>query len=290
MTTATGAYATLSAAKTRLSITDTTDDAMLQGFCDQVNQFLETFTGRILAPVPWVNTTLSAQATSGASTFTVTSPTSIVAGMRLVVGDMNAATQEAVSVASVNGSTVTITGTLGATYASGKTVATAYLFDGIDILEGGRLVPIWRGIVSLTQLRLGFFTGDTLKVIPTTDWFLRPQAHEREPGWPYTELWMTDLPSTSNPVPMFLSHGERPGHPGYFNTIELTGQLGWPAIPDDITAIALSLVVGLYRARGAGGGDSFTIGSDGSRTFERLLSYTDRQTLLRYQYKPAVLI
>lgn len=51
MATAIGAYATSAALKTRLSIADTTDDTVLGTVCDQVNQFIETFTGRVLAPV-----------------------------------------------------------------------------------------------------------------------------------------------------------------------------------------------------------------------------------------------
>ena len=46
----------------------------------------------------------------------------------------------------------------------------------------------------------------------------------------------------------------------------------------------------MYRARGAGGSDMMTIGSDGSRTFERLLGTQDYRTLQRYRFKPVVVI
>jgi hypothetical protein len=51
--TATGTYATASALKVRLGITDTTDDTLLGLICDQVNQFIEGPRGadRILAPI-----------------------------------------------------------------------------------------------------------------------------------------------------------------------------------------------------------------------------------------------
>lgn len=51
MPTATGSYATTSALKSRLGITNATDDTLLGTVCDQVNQWIETHTGRILAPV-----------------------------------------------------------------------------------------------------------------------------------------------------------------------------------------------------------------------------------------------
>ena len=43
-------YVTLAAVKARLGIANVTDDAVLQTICDQVNGFVESFTGRIPAP------------------------------------------------------------------------------------------------------------------------------------------------------------------------------------------------------------------------------------------------
>jgi hypothetical protein len=51
MATAIGTYATLAAVKTRLGITNSTDDALLSTLCDQINQHIETVVGRVLAPV-----------------------------------------------------------------------------------------------------------------------------------------------------------------------------------------------------------------------------------------------
>lgn len=51
MATATGTYATTADLKTRLGITDTTDDTLLGTICDQVNALVEGITGRILAPI-----------------------------------------------------------------------------------------------------------------------------------------------------------------------------------------------------------------------------------------------
>lgn len=51
MATAIGSYATASALKSRINISDTTDDTVLGTICDQVNQYIETKTGRVLAPI-----------------------------------------------------------------------------------------------------------------------------------------------------------------------------------------------------------------------------------------------
>lgn len=51
MATAIGTYATLAAVKARLGITNSTDDALLSTLCDQINQHVETVTGKVLAPV-----------------------------------------------------------------------------------------------------------------------------------------------------------------------------------------------------------------------------------------------
>lgn len=51
MTTAIGAYATATLLKSRAGITDTTDDTLLGTICDQVNQYIESKTHRVLAPI-----------------------------------------------------------------------------------------------------------------------------------------------------------------------------------------------------------------------------------------------
>lgn len=296
MATAVGSYATLAAAKSRLGITDTTDDALIQSFCDQANMSVETYTGRILGPWPVASTGLFTAASAGATSITVGSGANLKAGMRLVVGTLNTSAQEAVTVASsyVAGSTTVPLSApqgytsawsgLGASYASNSPVNTAYLFDGMDVLEGGRLVPLDRGWASVAQVRAGFYTGASLSLIPAYDWFLRPNDAEREPGWPYTELWMTDIPTSDNPVPLFQSSVQN-GRAGFFANIELVGQPGWAAVPDDVAEVALNIAVALYRARGAGGADSFTIGEDGSRSYSRMFSWSDRMILDRYRLK-----
>lgn len=51
MTTAFGSYVTSTLLKTRANITDTTDDTVLGTICDQINQYIETKTGQVFAPI-----------------------------------------------------------------------------------------------------------------------------------------------------------------------------------------------------------------------------------------------
>lgn len=155
-----------------------------------------------------------------------------------------------------------------------------YVFDGYDAVEGGRCLLIPQGIRSISSMTIATNTGAAGQSIPTPDLFIRPNVQERVPGWPGTEIWMTDIP-TSNPVPYFAQ--------GYSN-ISITGTFGWSAIPSEIEDVCLNVSVSKWRGRGSGGGDSFTIGGDGERTFERLLSYQDRATLRRYMIRPVVIV
>lgn len=51
MTTAIGAYATTALLKARTAIPDTTDDTVIGSICDQINQYIEDRTKRVLAPI-----------------------------------------------------------------------------------------------------------------------------------------------------------------------------------------------------------------------------------------------
>jgi hypothetical protein len=215
MATAIGTYATLANLKTRLNITNATDDARLQRFCDFVNGWIETKTGRVLAPI------------AGAG---------------------------------------------------------PYLFDGHDALENGRLLIVPQGLRNLALVEVAMYTGAAFTVVPATDYFLRPTAQERDPGWPATELWMSDIPSAGNSTPYFP--------PGFAN-IRLTGNgtglLGWPAQPDEIVAIAEKVVVLGWQSRGSG--ERNKIGGENYDAVVRsVLDGSDWHTIGRYTFKPIEII
>jgi hypothetical protein len=281
LATAVGAYATLVPVKRRLNVTNATDDVLLQSLCDQINGQIEAKTGRVFAPFPTIATTVSSGGGAGSTSVTLASAANISIGDALLFGPVSG-THEHGIVTSVAGAVVGLQWPLVATYAGGVAVSRVLLFDGAEALENGRLIAIPSGVVSATSLEVAFYTGAAFNLIPTTDWFLRPLPIDREPGWPATELWMTDIPSSTNPAP-FFSRGR--------GNIRLAGnQQGWPAIPDEIAGLAEKKVVAAYRARGSGGAGSVSIGSDGTRTIEMELTQADWRILNGYMAKEAVII
>ena len=148
-----------------------------------------------------------------------------------------------------------------------------YTFDGRDALEGGKLLLVPRGIRSVTGIQISVITGDTLVSVPAGNWFLGPPAAERDTGWPATEIWMTDIPSAGNNVPIFYRG---------FQNIAVTGAFGWASVPADIEDVALTTVVRSWAARRSGQGD--VVGTDelGRPLVSRMLSGRDRDTLSRY--------
>ncbi len=156
-----------------------------------------------------------------------------------------------------------------------------FLRDGYDAIEGGRLLPMPQGVRTISLLEVAPYTGAAFVEIPASDYFLRPVAAERDPGWPATELWMTDIPSSANPSPYF---------PSGFANVRWTGEASWAVVPPEIENIALNCVVALARERGSSGGDRMTINIDGERIFERTLSFKDHQTLQRYTLREVQIV
>jgi hypothetical protein len=149
--------------------------------------------------------------------------------------------------------------------------ATTYTADGHDAVRGGRCLLFPKGIRSLTMLEVADQTGGDFTEVESGHYFLRPSEAARTPGWPFTQVWLSDVGSA------FFA-------PGYAN-VRLTGAFGWAAIPADISAIALNLAVAAARERGAGGGDIVTIGIGGERSFERALSFKDKMNLDFYRVR-----
>lgn len=169
--------------------------------------------------------------------------------------------------------------TTGRSFAPDPT--TVYTFDGFDALEGGRMLPVPRGIQSVSLLEVALYTGAAWVTVPAGDYFLRPDLSQRDPGWPATELWMSNIPSSGNTTPVFP--------PGFAN-IRVTGVFGWASIPGDIHDVTLNLVISSFRTRSAGGTETVRVGMSGERTYDRQLSYKDSRTIARYTIKTLELI
>lgn len=280
--TATGTYATLIDAKRRLGVADGSDDVMLTLFCDQANATIERVTGRVLAPLPSLVTTLAEEAAAGDTQVALESVATLRAGDAIVFGPLGGTHEHGIVGRARRDGTVLLQYPLTNGYAAGSPVERVQLFDGAEALEGRRMIAVPNGIVSLRALEVAYYTNGPYSAVPMQDVFLGPVPLEREPGWPATELWMTDIPSSGNPGPIFFT-GKR--------NVRAWGEFGWPEIPDEVVEIGLNLVVELYRRRGgSGAAGGVTVNLDGSRTYEHLLNTTDYKLLREYTSKvPSVI-
>ena len=196
MATATGTYATAALAKARIGGTfDAADDAVIASLCDQINQYIEDTTGRVLAPV----------------------------------------------------------------------ASATYLFDG----DGLGVLHFPAGIRAVTLLEIADSTGAAFSTVASTDYYLRPLAQDRRPGWPAMEIRFSNAPVGTYTT--FRS--------GYAN-VRVTMTTGWAAIPDSIIELALSSVVRAWHARQIGQPESLDGG--GAPVVTNYLSRRDRATLALY--------
>jgi len=150
-----------------------------------------------------------------------------------------------------------------------------YTFDGYDSLDN-RLIFVDRGVRTITSLETATYSGGSFSTVPSTDYFLRPATQELDPGWPYTQVLMTNVPSANNYSPLFYA--------GY-NTVRITGTFGWSQIPDEIKEIGEVMAVRSWSARQAGQTDQIGVSEMGQPVISRTLSIRDRETLARYRVK-----
>jgi hypothetical protein len=147
-----------------------------------------------------------------------------------------------------------------------------FTFDGIAAMNGGKYLSIPRGVQSISLLEAAANTGGSFTTIPSSAYVLRPTVQERTPGWPATELWLTD-----NYVGSSYSTFPR----GYDN-IRVTGVLGF-GVPARIEGVARRTVVRAYAARQAGQNDMLGVGQEGGTpTVSRSLSRSDREILNQF--------
>jgi hypothetical protein len=313
MTTAIGSYATLVAVKARLSGTfDSTDDTLLTTLCDQTNQFIESpqGTGRVLSPRPVGSGVASANeiqsvtlakaggsVTGGHWTLTFNGSTTTDLAWNINGAALQVALR---ALPTINGDNVTVTGdgpysvefiadlagvaqTLMTSDVSGLTVSPCTVTVALvstpqdalyyfDIDQYTR--TLWLDVRAVSELAVASQTGGTYTVVPVTDYFIRPLPQDRAPGWPATRIELSDL------------SGEwfRPG----YATVRVKAVTGWPAIPDDITDLACTMVVRAWHARQSGQTDIVGNDETGAPIVSRYLSARDRDTLRAYRVAPPV--
>jgi len=127
---------------------------------------------------------------------------------------------------------------------------------------------------AVSELAIASQTGGSYTVIDADDYFLRPLPQERAPGWPATRIELSDLSGE------WFHHG--------YSTVRVKAVTGWPAIPDDITDLACTMVVRAWHARQSGQTDIVGNDETGAPIVSRYLSARDRDTLRAYRVAPPV--
>lgn len=161
----------------------------------------------------------------------------------------------------------------------GPGTVTDELIDGYDALEGGLCLPYFKGVRSITKLEVASGTGEDFSTLPSTDYFIRPGPSQRQPDWPGFEIWLTDRPTASNTLGVFL--------PG-FDNIRLNAAIGWAAIPSTLTSAAETTAVRTFLSNRGGGPE----GTDatGVRNYRALWRDLDLGTVRRYTVKSVEII
>ena len=96
-------------------------------------------------------------------------------------------------------------------------------------------------------------------------------------SWPATRIELTDVPG-----------GGFRYFPAGYETVRVKAVCGWAAIPDDITDVALTMVVRAWHARQSGQTDIVGNDETGAPVVSRYISGRDRETLKRYRVAPPV--
>lgn len=158
----------------------------------------------------------------------------------------------------------------------GPAPETSITLDGAGATKEGRCLLVPRGVRSLSSVTVALSTGDTPQPLTIAgNVLLRPVAAERQPGWPATQLWLSDI------APY------RWWPRGYDNVV-LGGAFGWERVPAEINAIWLRLTINSWRGKASGGAQSFVLGVEGERHYEFLLSYEEKVTLDNYSSRVLV--
>ncbi len=127
------------------------------------------------------------------------------------------------------------------------------------------------GIRAATLVEVAPYSGGAYVTLAATDYFLRGQAGMTGP---YRWLVFSDHPA-----------GSYRAWPEGYATVRVTGTAGWPAIPDDLTNLALVLAQRAWNARQSGYQNVDGVDENGKPIIARFLQLPDFQTLKSYTLK-----
>lgn len=166
-----------------------------------------------------------------------------------------------------------IMGETGRLFARSPSSGTTTLL--FDVATSGRTLRVPKGIATATTLQVATSSqpesAGTYTTVTAAEWFLRPNAQDRDYGWPATSIVISDVSGS------YFTAG--------YNTVKLTGALGWATVPADIRAIAIRASVANYMAKGSGAGGVAAAGPNGATWILRSISPADAERLAWYGVK-----
>jgi len=142
-----------------------------------------------------------------------------------------------------------------------------------DVPAATTVLYVPQGVRGITSLLVADYTGATPATATAADVLLRPL--NPSPGWPYTEIHLSDVPTGS--VTTFS--------PGY-GVVQAIGTFGWAETPEDLEDVAISMAVRAWHSVEAGQQDIVGTDEMGRPLVSRFLSARDRATLWRYTIPP----
>lgn len=141
----------------------------------------------------------------------------------------------------------------------------------IDVEEPTECLYFPRGIRAVSALSVAHYTGGARTTLTEgVDFFLRPSAHDRIPGWPALYIVLSDYCTTFSEFP----EG--------FEIVSMTATTGWAAIPDEITDVALTAAARAWHAIQSGQTDIVGTDETGRPLVSRFFSSRDYGTLRTY--------
>lgn len=144
--------------------------------------------------------------------------------------------------------------------------------SAVYLLDGDGTDRLWfpAGIRAVSLLEIADYSGGTYTTETATNYYLRPSAARRAPGWPATWLVLSD------------QSGQHRTFPKGYDTVRMTATTGWPQVPDDVIRLALTVAQRWWNARQSGYQTVDGIDEQGRPIAARFFQLPDYQTLNAY--------
>lgn len=119
----------------------------------------------------------------------------------------------------------------------GSEVGTTKRFNG----SGRKVLDVWPDLRAVTLLEIASYEGGLYQPIVGTDFYLeRGTDLNVDDGWPYDRVQL----GYSAALPIF---------PRMRGVVQITGDWGWAAVPEDIAETAILIAAAMQKRRRSGG-------------------------------------